>query len=451
MKADVRLAAGVAALMAAVLAASGIPSAAAVRAAAGPTRHRLDNGLTVIVSESRSSDLVVAQALVRAGTRLEDPAQSGITFFVRSMLVRGTERRTAAEIAHTIEGVGGLMGGGTAADFTSAYTITPSRHLDVGLDLLADLLTAARFDPQDVETQRRISLSRISQNEDQPLQRAIDLFNAALYPHHPYAQSVLGTRETVSSLTREQLTAFYRAYFTAPNTVLVIAGNITEAQALEKARRAFGRMRADPPPRRHGWLRAVERALAPPLPAPHEVRETRPIAAAWIALGYLGVPVGHRDFPALRVLSALLGEGMSSRLFVQIRERQGLAYQVGSALPVRAGPSHLRLIAGTDPPNLSTVVAAMLREVERLRAEAPPADDVEQARRSVIGRYALAREDLEQRAFYLGWYETLGVGFEYDARFPEEIALVTREDILRVARRYLTSHVLAVVAPPTAR
>jgi predicted Zn-dependent peptidase len=450
MTARVRVALPIA-LLVAGLATFGMPSRAAVPVAGGPTRYRLANGLTVIVSENRSSDLVVAQALIRAGTRLEDPAQSGITFFVRGMLVRGTQRRTATEIAQTIEGVGGLMGGGTGADFTSIYTITPSRHLDVGLDLLADLLSDARFDPQDIETQRRISLSRISQNEDQPLQHAIDLFNATLYPYHPYAHSVLGTRETVSSLTREHLVAFYRSFFTAPNTVLVVAGNIATNQALEKVERAFGRLRTEPSPRRHGWLRAVERALAPPLPAPREVRESRAIAAAWIALGYLGVPVGHQDFPALRVLSALLGEGMSSRLFVQIRERAGLAYQVGSVLPVRAGPSHLRIIAGTDPPNLSTVVAAMLREVERLRAEAPPAEDVAQAKRSIIGRYALAREDLEQRAFYLGWYEVLGVGFEYDARFAEEIGRVTPEDLLRVARRYLTSHVLAVVAPPTAR
>ena len=417
----------------------------------GMTRHVLDNGLVVIIKENPSSDLVVTEALVRAGPRLEDPATSGTTFFLRGMLVRGTERRTGAEIAQTIESLGGQLGGGTGADFTTLYTITPSRHVDVAMEVLADLLTHARVDPQDVETQRRVSLSRINQNADQPLARALDLFNGALYPYHPYAQSVFGTAESVNALTRGQLVEFYHRHFTAPNMVLVVAGNITQAAALEKVKRVFAGLRADPVPRRIRWLRLVERALAPTPGASLEVRESRSIAAAWITLGYLGVQAGHRDFAALRVLNAILGEGLSSRLFVEIRDKRGLAYQVSSSLALRAGPGFIRLSAGTDPPNLSTVVAGMLREVERLRAESPPADEVEKAKRGIIGRYALAREDLESQAFYLGWYEILGVGYDYDARFPQEIAQVSPADVQRVARQYLVNHVLAIVAPPTAR
>ncbi|MGH2402907.1 MAG: M16 family metallopeptidase, partial [bacterium] len=115
------------------------------------------------------------------------------------------------------------------------------------------------------------------------------------------------------------------------------------------------------------------------------------------------------------------------------------------------GPGHVRLIAGTDPPNLSAVVAGMLREVERLRTDVAPADEVERAKRGIIGRYALAHEDLEQQAFYLGWYEVMGVGFDYDERFPQEIAQVTPADVHRVARLYLTNHTLGIVAPASAR
>lgn len=437
-----------AALLVSLLAASG-PAAGAtvVFRQAAASRHLLENGLTVIVKPNPVSDLVVVEALVRAGPRLEEPAQSGVTFFVRSMLVRGTHRRSADQIAQTIEGIGGLLGGGTGSDFTSLYTVTPGRHLDLGMELVADLLANARFDPRDIETQRGVGLSRIRQNADQPLQRAVDLLGAALYPFHPYAQPIIGTAETVAALTREQLLEFYLTHFTASNIVLVVAGNTTEAQALEKAKQAFGGLRAGSPPRRVRWLRTVERALVPPLASPQEVREVRPIAAAWIAMGYLGVPMGHRDFAALRVLSAILGEGMSSRLFTEIRERRGLAYQVGSAYLVRAGPGHIRLSAGTDPSTLPAVTAAMLREVERLRAEVPPADELERARRGIIGRYALAREELEAQAFYLGWYEILGVGFAYDERFPEEIDRVTAGDVLRAARRYLTVPALVIVAP----
>ncbi len=439
-------------LLVSLLAASG-PTAGAtvISRLAAASRHVLENGLTVIVKPNPTSDLVVVEALVRAGPRLEEPAQSGVTFFVRSMLVRGTHRRSADQIAQTIEGIGGLLGGGTSADFTSLYTVTPGRHLELGMELIADLLTNARFDQRDMETQRGVGLSRIRQNADQPLQRAVDLLGAALYPFHPYSQPVIGTAETVAVLTREQLLEFYQAHFTASNIVLVVAGNTTEAQAREKARRAFSGLRTGPPPRRVRWLRTVERALVPPLASQQEVREVRPIAAAWIAMGYLGVPVGHRDFAALRVLNAILGEGMSSRLFTEIRDRRGLAYQVGSTFLVRAGPGHIRLSAGTDPSTMSVVTAAMLREVERLRTETLPADELDRAKQGITGRYALAREELEAQAFYLGWYEILGVGFAYDDRFPEEISRVTAGDLLRVAQRYLTVPALAVVAPPQAR
>ncbi|MBI3998449.1 MAG: insulinase family protein [Armatimonadetes bacterium] len=444
-----RLAAGALALAAVLF----LPPAPGARSAPRPgiTRHVLENGLTVIIKEHPISDLVVAFAMIRAGPRVEEAEESGITFFLRSMLVRGTRHRTAAEIAQTIESLGGLLGGGTGYDYVSSSVVVPSRHLDTALDLLADLLTNARFDAQDIETQRRVSLSRISQNADQPLQRAIELFGASLYPYHPYAKSILGTPEAIGALTRERLVEFYRTYFTASNTVLVVAGNIIEAAALEKVKRTFGALPAGSTPRKLRWLRVVERALAPALLAPKETRETRAISAAWIVLGYLGVPVGHRDYAPLRVLNAILGEGFSSRLFTEIRDRRGLAYQIGSSLSVRAGPGPLLLFAGTDPPNLSTVVRGMLREVERLRAEAPPAEEVEKAKRGIIGRYTLAREALESQAFYLAWYEVLGVGYAYDERFPDEVSRVTPPDVLRVAQRYLHTHAVAVVAPATAR
>lgn len=439
---------GVALLIAGLTALPQTAPSASAAARPGVTRHVLDNGLTVIIKENPNSDLVVTEAIVRAGPRLEDPRVAGITFFVRAMLLRGTTRRSGAEIAEAVESVGGQYGGGTTADFTSLYTITASRHLDVGMALLAELLTDARFDPGEVEIQRRVSLSRIEQNGDQPLQQALDQFNAALYPYHPYARSVFGTAESVGGLTRDDLIAFYRAYFTAPNIVLVIAGNVMREAALDKARRAFAGLRAAPPPPRAGWLRAVERALAPAPQASQEIRQTRATSAAWIALGYLTVPAGHPDFPALRVLNAILGEGQSSRLFVEIREKRGLAYQVGSALPLRAGPGYIRLSAGTAPPMATAVVTEMLGQVERLREGAPPADEVEKARRGIIGRYALAHEELESQAFYLGWYEMLGVGYEYDAAFSDLIARVTPNDVVRVARRYMAHHVLVVVAPP---
>ncbi len=254
----------------------------------------------------------------------------------------------------------------------------------------------------------------------------------------------------MSALARDRLLAFYRTHYTAANTVVTVAGELPAADALAHARRAFGTLPAGTLPPRLRWLRAVERALAPP-PVPQQVREARDTAAAWIVVAYLTVPAGHPDFAALRVLNAILGEGAASRLWVEVRERRGLAYQVGSVLAARAGPGFLRLVAGTDPPNLSTVLVLLEAEVARLREAAPTPDEVDLAKRSIAGRTALARQDLEAEAYALGWQELLGLGVDYEARFLAQVARVTPDDVHRVARRYLAGGVVAIVAPASAR
>lgn len=434
--------------------ATAVPVASAPAAAASrvvvPSRHVLDNGLVVIVKERPAQGLVVVEAMVRAGPRAEAPEEAGATDLVRRLLLRGTHRRSAQEIASTIEAAGGFLGGGTFPDVTSVYAVVPAHRAEVAFDLIADLIGNARLDPEEVDAQRRLTLARLGQTADQPLQRAVELFNAALYPYHPYGRPLAGTPATVRALTRDQLLAFYRAHFTASNTVVVVAGELEAAAALAHARRAFGALPGGPLPSRLRWMRIVERALAPP-PSSHQVREVQPTAGAWIVAGYLTVPVGHPDFATLRVLNAVLGEGAASRLWVEVRERRGLAYQVGSVLAPRVGPGFLRLVAGTDPPNLSTVVAIFQAEVARLREAAPAAAEVELARRSIAGRAALARQDLEAEAYALGWQELLGLGLDYEARFLAQVARVTPDDVHRAARRYLTGGVVAIVAPPTAR
>ncbi|MDR7555855.1 MAG: pitrilysin family protein [Armatimonadota bacterium] len=404
----------------------------------------------VIVRERPARGLVVVEALVRAGPRTEPPDDAGVAALVRSLLPRGTHRRTAQEIAATIEAAGGFLGGSTFPDVTSLYAVVPAVRAQVAFDLVADLLANARFDPEEVESQRRLALARMQQVADQPLQRAVELSNAALYPYHPYGRPLAGTPATVSALARDQLLAFYRTHYTAANAVVTVAGELPAADALAHARRAFGTLPPGTLPPRLRWLRAVERALAPP-PVPQQVREVQATAAAWIVAAYLTVPVGHPDFAALRVLNAILGEGAASRLWVEVRERRGLAYQVGSVLAARAGPGFLRLIAGTDPPNLSTVLAILEAEVARLRDAAPAPGEVDLAKRSIAGRTALARQDLEAEAYALGWQELLGLGVDYEARFLAQVARITPDDVHRVARRYLAGGVVAIVAPASAR
>ncbi|MGH2397562.1 MAG: M16 family metallopeptidase, partial [bacterium] len=173
--------------------------------AAGFSRHGLPNGLTVIVSTNPSADLVSVQVITAAGQRMMEPGQPGIAAFVTSMLPRGTRRRNAQEIAVAVEAVGGTIGTSTAQDYSQLSTITPSRHIDLALDVLADMVTNAKFDPADIDTQRRITLSVIRQRLDQPSIRVQELAGGGIFPYHPYGLPLAGTIDSISALTRDDL------------------------------------------------------------------------------------------------------------------------------------------------------------------------------------------------------------------------------------------------------
>lgn len=425
-----------------------LPPHPATTAAQTTSKTLLPNGLTVLVKEQPVTDLVVVEVLARAGPRMEEAAEAGISPFLLGTVLRGTVRRTAVEIALAVEEIGGILRATTSTDYIELATITPLRSLDTAVDLLADLTTGATFSVDAIETQRPISLSRVRQQADQPLTRALDLAAGHLFPFHPYGQPVTGTITTVSAITQDRLVAFYRTIFTGPNMVVVVAGKVKTPDVLDKVQRAFGAVRNDLLPRRLRLLPRVEQAIAPRPSELREAREVRQTAAAWIAMSYLGVGITHRDWAPLRVLSGILGDGLSSRLFVEIREKRGLAYQVGAFFPTRAGPSPFTLFAGTDPKTLPQVTEGLAREVARVRDAPPNAEELDLAKQRIIGSHIIDHEDLQRQAFLLGWYELLGVGFVFDSRLPQFIAAVTAEDVQRAARVYLQIPTIAVVLPP---
>ncbi len=431
-----------------VLAPLGGALPAVVHAADAVTRRVLPNGLTVLVKEVSGADLVTVEVLTRAGPRVEEPGEAGLGALTLAALLRGTKRRTAVQIALTLEGVGAALSSATSADYTRLSVMALSRHIDVAMEVLADLVTSAKFDAPELETVRRINGTQARSAADQPVTRAQQLVAAQLYALHPYGNPTLGTVESLAGLTRERVVAFYRTFYTAPSMVVVVAGNVRAEAALEKVGRFFSQVRSDPVPHRVRLLPAVERALAPRPQARQELRETQRTSAAGVAVGYLGAEVGHRDWAALRVIGALLGEGLSGRLFVEIREKQGLAYAVGGGLQTRAGPGLLIFVAGTEAPNVPRVLEGILREIARLQETPVPAEDLEAAKQRVIGTHAITHEDLRSQAFNLGLYELLGVGYAYDARLPQVVAAVRAEDVQRVARLYLQHPTVGIVAPP---
>lgn len=414
---------------------------------AQPVFWRLPSGLRVLAQELPAQGLVAVSVLVGAGPRVEERSQAGISVLAREVMLKGTLRRDGHQLAEAMDVLGAELRALTGLDHTEWTLLVPQEGLDPALELLVEVLTQPRFAPEDVEAQRRVNLVRLRQQRDQPQARAAELVSQALYPHHPYRNPVLGTPESLAHLRREDLVRYHAAVYTAPNVVVSVAGEVPAAVAVAKIQRLFAALPSTPVPRRLHLLERVERVLAEQPRAQRELREVQQTAAAWIALGYLGVGVGHPDWPALRVAATLLGGGMASRLFQSLREREGLAYAVGAAFPTQRGPGALTLSAGVDPANVDRAVAAMLREVEALRSRPVPDEEVARARSRVVGLHLLDHEDLRRRAFYPAWYELLGVGYRFDTEVAERVAKVTASDVHRVGRRYLEHPVVAVVGP----
>jgi len=435
-------------MISAVLLPGARTASAALPGTLPPAVHRLPNGLRVVIKDSPGSGLVAVALLVGAAPRFEEGDQSGISVLVREVVLQGTTSRTAGEITGVMDGVGGSLQAVTSVDYTQWAALTRPQHADLALDLIADLITNAAFRPETIEPQRRLMLSRLRQQQDSPQSRALDLAVARLYALHPYGTPILGTATSLARITREQLVSYYQAYYTAPNMVLAIAGDLRAPVALAKAARAFAGLRADAVPRRARLLRVIEPALTPRPDAPVEVREPQRTAAAWIAISYLGVRIGHRDWAPLQVLTTILGGGTSSRLFMEIRDRQGLAYSIGAGFSRRAAAAPVFLSAGTDPSNAARVIQGMLAEIERLRATPVSPEELMRGRNRVVGLLSIDQEDLRQQAFYAAWGELLGVGPTFPARLAGEIGQVSAADVQRVARRYLTHATVAVVLPP---
>lgn len=432
-------------LVASLLVLSAAPSAHSRLEA--PVFWRLPGGLRVLAQEVPAGGLVAVAVVVGASPRVEEDSQAGISVLAREVMLQGTRRRTGDELADALDSMGASLRALTGPDHTEWTLLVPAEHLDPALELLVEVLTQPRFDPADLEVQRRVSLVRLRQQEDQPQSRAVQLVYQVLYPRHPYRRPLLGTPETLARLTREDLVRYHAAFYTAPNVVVSVAGDLPAPVAVAKVQRLFSRLPTAPLPARVRLLDAAERALAERPRTRREVREARQTAGAWVAVGYLGVGLGHPDWPALRVAATLLGGGMASRLFQSVREREGLAYAVGAALGAQRGPAALTLTAGVPPEQVDRALAAMLREVEDLRSRPPTEEELGRARSRVAGLHLLDHEDLRRRAFFPAWYELVGVGYRFDADLLERVSRVTGADVLRVARRYLEHPAVAVVGP----
>ncbi len=388
----------------------------------------LPNGLRVVTTPIPTTQAVSINMFVGVGSRSEEQEVNGITHFLEHMVFKGTERRPdATMIAGEIEGAGGTLNAYTNKEFTCYWNIVPFDRFGVGIDVLADMLLNSKLEQGEIDKERTVVQQELKHNHDSPGAWAARLIGKALYGEQPCGWDVGGSVELVNTMNRPEFVDHISSWYHARNHVLSVAGNVSHGQVMEQAERLFGAMPNDEIP--------SVRPYDPGVTGPRVMTDSRPIDQCSL---YLGGPLFGRGDPdrfALRVMNDVLGSGMSSRLFREVRENRGLAYSVGSGYGFLADAGTFTISAGVDRDKIAETISVCLAECENMFKETVPADEMKKAKDHTVGRFRLSLET----AYSLGQrHGELLISRGQIEEIPEFVAgieAVTPDDVRRVASR----------------
>jgi predicted Zn-dependent peptidase len=377
------------------------------------------------------------------GSRLEDERLAGVSHFIEHLLFKGTRRRpTSKEIADAIEGVGGFINASTDKELTAYWTRVPAEHLELGLDVLSDIVSNSKLAPDDVERERMVILEELKMYQDQPQDYVLNLLEEVIWPGHPLGRDIAGTEQSVARLTRDDILEYADAHYRLPNLVIGVAGAIDERETL-----AAVSSRLTLPADANGLMTPEAPS---PLREPHVVLRRRRTEQAHICLGVRTHGYLHPDRYALDLLNTVLGEGMSSRLFLNIRERLGLAYDVHSFTQKHRDTGHLGIYLGVDPKKAFEAIKAVIAEMNTLCEQDLTDEELLRAKEFTKGRLRLDLETTNGVAFWLTYQELLLGGIRSIEDELRLVDAVTAADVRRVASSVLREPLqMAVIGPFT--
>ncbi len=406
----------------------------------GVQREVLPSGLTVVTRETSSTAIVAVEVMVRMGVRFEPDSRAGLSVLAASCLLKGTASRSSEQIALEVESLGARIASTCGSDCGTVALLATGEGLDGALEVLFDVLTAPSFPDAEVARERALLEEAIRAKRDDLLGSAFDLFQEEFYGKHPYHKPRLGYEKTVGLLGRGDLVDFHAERFVPSNMVVSAVGNFDSRRFRQRVGEALAGLKGGP----------VLEAEDDEWTSPVEPRETiceRKAERAWIVVGYPAPAHAAPGYPAAEVLDAIVGGSMNSRLFVELREKRGLAYQVGALYAARPGPSFIAAYAATDPRQFEEMKSGMSGCMVALASDGVEEDELERARQYLKGTFVMKQETAGAQASMLGIAELDGLGYEFVGRYPGLIESVTVDDVARVAREYLAIETVAAVLP----
>ncbi|MGI8990899.1 MAG: M16 family metallopeptidase [Bryobacteraceae bacterium] len=395
----------------------------------------LSNGIRVITEVMPHVRSVAVGIWIGTGSRRETSDQNGISHFIEHMLFKGTSKRSAEDIARSVDSIGGNLDAFTAKELVGFTTKVLDEHLPFAFDVLADLILHPLFREEDIAKEKGVILEELKMDADNPDYLVHEIFSSNFWKDHPLGKPILGTRETVKHFDREMIDRYYRGVYSPGNLLITAAGNLRHKRLVDLAREHFeglgdtGPVPSDPTPSTHARI---------------ALRTKKELEQVHMCMGVPCYPVSHEERFSCYVLNTILGGGMSSRLFQNIRERQGLAYSVFSDLNPYRDTGCMSIYAGTSIESVGQVVESVLKEFRQLKQDQVPAEELRRAKDHLKGSLMLSLESTSSRMSNLARQEMYFQRFFTLDELGESIEKVTVEDVQRIARTFFDQKNIAL-------
>jgi zinc protease len=404
-------------------------------------REILPNGMVLLRAERTGLPIVKVVLAIKAGSVAEPAGKAGLANLTAKLLNEGTAKRSSKEISDEIEFVGGSLNTSGGADYITVTLSVLKKDVELGFDLLSDIVLSPAFSDDEIKRRKAIIKNFIIQQREEPGAVASKAFLKAVFGEHPYGIPVEGTEESLDNITRQDIVDFHRAYYIPNNAIMAVAGDIDSKELHVLLDRFFG-----------GWKRREVAASRLPVPSkgqgPRVVKIQKDITQANVILGHLGISRENPDYYAVSVMNYILGGGgFASRLMDNIRDNKGLSYDVHSYYSADKFAGYFEAGLQTKNASANTAIGEILKEMERIRTEPVSDKELTDAKSYLTGSFPLRIDSNSKIAGFLVAVEFYGLGLDYVDKYKTLIDAVTKDDVLRVAKKYLDpeNYVLVVV------
>jgi len=396
-------------------------------------RIQLANGLVIVTKPITTNSIVSVVVALKMGSLYETDDKAGLCTLMQDTILKGTKTRTSEQIALELESMGTRISSSADREYGTISIQSTALSLEKSLDILYDIILNPTFPQDAVDLQKKLQIRNILIRRDQAIYQAIELMVEAHFGSHPFHKPRMGYPETVQNLTRNDLLRMYKEIYIPDNMVISVVGNFDEERLIAEITKRLGTLQsAEKPQRVPGSI--------PEQSGPVQKTETRETAATWFTLGWSSPKLNDPDYYAMEVLDAVTGGSMNSRLFVAIREKRGLAYQVSSFVNARMEAGIFVAYIGTKPSTYEDAKQVLIEEVRKMGNEKVSDEELKNAKNYLKGMNIMGMESNSGQASQYALNEILGVGYNFGERYNKEIEKVTASEVLRTGKNYLNEN-----------